>query len=718
MSATSSQPTYRYLSALEADAQPWSRFNLDGLVANEHGIELQSYPAVTGSTGAEVDVDLAGGIAVGPDGTLYISDPLGHQVLAVDPCDGTVTPLPCLSGPGWEPGQLRSPHGLIVGPRDALYIADSGNHRIVVVDLETTQLRDIWGTDDPWSEPSPSSQPGYFTNPVSLAVDSQHSIYVASPGLQDAVGVWTSGSLQKLDANGLPDLTFATTIAGQINAPAAVAVSTTSAGERLYVLDLQPIRLFVFDLTGTLDGDLTNRWQGIGSQLSSPNAVALFGDYLAVSDTRGINLFDASGTLISLIPITAAMAISLDGDLLALGNGTSEIRVIERSVAYREAGTFIAGPFDSDVGPVHWHEVIVEAGSLDDENHLQLYTAVTNSPVAPPPAPGNPWNAAPPDATQFLIQNSPGQYFWLAGELTGNGQSTPQIHQMHVSHSHQGYIQHLPAIYQEDEPSRAFLDQFLALFESLLANEEQLIDDLPLLFDALAAPDSPPDAAWLGWLSTWVDQPLDERWDGPTRRESVARAFKAHARRGTVDSLRQLIKLHTGATAHISEPARDISIWKLDSPQSVLGFSTRLATAEAEGAVLGSTAVLSESHLIEDGDDFGAPLFDDLAHCFTVQVYNAEFAGDATLDDVRAVIDREKPAHTSYQLCSIGAEMRIGMQSRISIDTIVGPTKPSFQLGVDHDLGIDTWLAGSFADTRVGGTIGRNTVIGERTQLT
>jgi hypothetical protein len=38
---------------------------------------------------------------------------------------------------------------------------------------------------------------------------------------------------------------------------------------------------------------------------------------------------------------------------------------------------------------------------------------------------------------------------------------------------------------------------------------------------------------------------------------------------------------------------------------------------------------------------------------------------------VRAVLDREKPAHTVYSLRAIGARMRVGVQSRLGIDTIV-----------------------------------------------
>jgi hypothetical protein len=87
--------------------------------------------------------------------------------------------------------------------------------------------------------------------------------------------------------------------------------------------------------------------------------------------------------------------------------------------------------------------------------------------------------------------------------------------------------------------------------------------------------------------------------------------------------------------------------------------------------VLDTTAVLDQSHLVAN-EDFGAALFDDVAHQFTVTVYRgAQFSADR-LDLVRQVIDREKPAHTQYQVCVVEPLMRVGVQARVGIDSIVG----------------------------------------------
>jgi hypothetical protein len=45
-----------------------------------------------------------------------------------------------------------------------------------------------------------------------------------------------------------------------------------------------------------------------------------------------------------------------------------------------------------------------------------------------------------------------------------------------------------------------------------------------------------------------------------------------------------------------------------------------------------------------------------------------------TLPRVKAIIEREKPAHTEYHLCVIEPRMRVGYQAQVGKDTVVsGP---------------------------------------------
>jgi hypothetical protein len=102
-----------------------------------------------------------------------------------------------------------------------------------------------------------------------------------------------------------------------------------------------------------------------------------------------------------------------------------------------------------------------------------------------------------------------------------------------------------------------------------------------------------------------------------------------------------------------------------------------LAPGPLQGAVLNTTATVDQSH-ITSGEPFGAELYEDVAHRFCVSIYCAELTSPDALARVRQVLDREKPAHTAYDLCLIEPAMRVGAQARVGIDAIVG------QAGTPH----------------------------------
>ena len=134
-----------------------------------------------------------------------------------------------------------------------------------------------------------------------------------------------------------------------------------------------------------------------------------------------------------------------------------------------------------------------------------------------------------------------------------------------------------------------------------------------------------------------------------------------------------------------------------------------LASAHPQGAVLGSTATLDQSHLISDSD-YGLPLFVEVADRFSVMVYRGQLGCAETLEKVREVIEEEKPAHTDYHLCIVEPSLRVGYQARVGIDAVVGggslPTglgdergtilsgDAPGEVGINNRVGIDTRVAG------------------------
>ena len=337
-------------------------------------------------------------------------------------------------------------------------------------------------------------------------------------------------------------------------------------------------------------------------------------------------------------------------------------------------GTFVVGPLVARGREVRWQRLRAEA-VVPPGCRLNLFTRTGPDPSAAvaPLAAGPPfgdWRPAPPGATDFLVPGDPAVALWVGGVMDGDGAHTPEVHQVRAEYDRAGWLDHLPGVYGRNDGG--FLAGALALFRAALEDDERLIDDLPRLFDPAGAP-----AGWLDWLAGWVAADLDDGWPVGERRDAVARAVARHARRGTAAGLRDAIERFAGVRARVTEPAAEARLWAVGA--GGLGFDTMLAPAEPDGAILGTTAVLGGSEL-RPAEEYGAPVFADVAHRFCVSVYATDLPTPEAADRVRAVVDREQPAHTTWGLAVIGPHLRVGVQARVGVDAIVAGPAPAVRL--------------------------------------
>ncbi|MCL4870810.1 MAG: hypothetical protein KJ063_17770 [Anaerolineae bacterium] len=725
----------------------WRNAALTGLVNTDGVLHLAPVPGLAETVGPPLASaeQLTGPAGIGVDrwGNLYLADPAGHRIIRVDACDGSNDPLPCLRGPGSAPGQLNGPRGLAIGSRDILYIADSGNHRIQVVDLATQQVRAIWGQADPYAPPKPGDEPGQFNEPWDAAVDQAGRVYVVDYG---------NRRVQKFTARGRVIADFWLTLQNQPvvpQEPGAVTTILVANEERLLLVDRADNRVLVYWLDGTYDKETTIRWAELPAQVGLLVDVLADADFLYVADAVSgrVLVFDQAGVFMGVAQggptSVAGLAFDCQGRLLIHPGSGGKVQQLQPASAYALCGTGLIGPLTVGSNLTRWHRLKVTLGELPEGGHIQFFTLVSNGDTPPtlpmtcgltngsaaantkltdsglaaanvPITPRNSWRPAPVDGLDLLLAHESGRNLWLAVLFQGNSQVSPTLEQMWLAYDHQTWGQYLPTIHQNDPVNMARFNPVLSLLESLLSDEQMLLEALPILFDPAAAPDDAVPDSWLNWLASWLAFHLDETWSEAKRRATLAEAFYQYGRRGTVESLRWFISQYAGAAAHISEPATQAALWTLGE-FSHLGFETMLAPAEAQGAVVGTTATLDRSHLIRD-EAYGAPLFSDVTHRFCVQVYAADLIGSNTsLDQVRQVLAREKPAHTIYHLCEIDARMRVGFQARLGIDTIIAGPPPDLAFNGTTQLGYDTFLPAPMDPDAA--ALGSGTRLGLGTQL-
>ena len=682
----------------------WADFHWDGLeLCPDGALQLISLPALGGQTPANVAALPApagpAGIAIDQDGSIFYSDPAGNRIYRIEGCYGTTAPVPCLGGGGYLATQFASPRGLLIhGHRRALYVADAGHHRIQIFDPATGQLLDIWNgatLSEPWS----------------IAADADANVYVADHGNHTVIKFTVSGDLdpsfwQNVQASGL------------ITQPAAVAVSSD-----VFVLDLGANQVFVFQTDGNPVLDANHTPVAIGwTGMLQPMGLAAAGDRVYVGDNglRAVLQFNRTnggfafaGEAGGYTGPVAALALDGEGGLqVHTGAAIAPIRLTLRTGFGARGTVWSKAITKSGLKPV-WYELEAAVQASSPEAHVQFFVRTSDDATPPPvapqsddPFPASAWRRIDLDVADVFIGGPAAQFLWVAAVLTGDRRSTPAISQIRVEFDHVSYLENLPEIYRENSPAGDFLLRFVALFESFFEEPEQEVRDMPALFDPHAVPPQ-----FLTWLASWLALDLPGDADESSRRADIAAAFERYARRGTVDGLRQALLASAGVHAVIEEPILNASWWRLPSPasscngrsnaptawrdgaNSLLGFTTGLAFSEPQGAVVGTTAVLDQAHLIATSD-FGEPLFDDLAYRFSVLVYPAEVSCPGKLDEVQTVVDSEKPAHTAYHLCVVEPRMRVGFQARLGIDTIVGGPPLPTRLGGAAPDGAEMVLGG------------------------
>ena len=108
------------------------------------------------------------GIAVGPDGSVYVTDTWNHRIEKFTETGKFIKAWGTF-GQGETPESFYGPRGLAVDAQGRVYVTDTGNKRIVVFDADGNFITQFG---------SAGFDPGQFDEPVGVAVDKNGTVYV------------------------------------------------------------------------------------------------------------------------------------------------------------------------------------------------------------------------------------------------------------------------------------------------------------------------------------------------------------------------------------------------------------------------------------------------------------------------------------------------------------------------------------------------------------
>ena len=166
------------------------------------------------------------GIAVAPDGNVYVADTATHRVIKYTPQGKVIFVL----GDGQamqQVGKFDTPLDVAVDGQGNLYVSDSGNNRIERFDANGN-VTGYWGTA--------GDRPGQFKRPSGLAIDEDGHVYVVDSGNHRVQIFQPSGKLISM---------FGDRGAGpaEFESPESIAIGP---GNTLYIVDWGNNRLQAF----------------------------------------------------------------------------------------------------------------------------------------------------------------------------------------------------------------------------------------------------------------------------------------------------------------------------------------------------------------------------------------------------------------------------------------------------------------------------------------
>jgi phage tail-like protein len=588
-----------------------------------------------------------------------------------------------------------------------LWINDIVNQRVLAFSRENYQIKYIINK---------LNGNGELIEPVDIGLDEYGHLYILS-------GKPNNYQIVKYDIDGNFINRF------ELNLGEAVGLAHGNKNE-LYIIDRKNKQLLKYTeedskLVLNLTVDLSNILEDFQR---SGIVIDRKGNIFISDGSKGlIYQLDPDGSYIGIVPgftgIVQGLAIDSKGDLYISSNkGICQLSA--QNTFTKEAGTYYSKTLDSGILGCRWHRIALEAdippktileifySSSDDselkdkiDNEIKAEKISIQEKARFIDEQLN-WSEPEKNPKDMLFRGKKGQYLWLKLKLSTFDETIkPTITQMRIYYPRISYLRYLPAIYQEDETSKEFLERFLSIFETANHDLETEIRRIYEYFDPCTVPQN-----FLNWLASWLNVALEEDWPEEKKRQFIREASTLYKFKGTQSSIRKLIEIYTGKEPLILEHSK-IGKPVILGRTFILGVNSLLVQTPIRGFRLGDDSILGRVAL--RGTDIMESLEDPFlpfAHRFTIILDLSTEEVTRYEKGLRGIIDEEKPAHTEYNVRFLSNIESVG--TYLGLNTRLDYYKP-IQIGVASTIGSGMVIM----EGEHGGRVERHGRVGYDTEL-
>ncbi|HEY0169794.1 MAG TPA: NHL repeat-containing protein [Pyrinomonadaceae bacterium] len=285
--------------------------------------------------GAAAAFSTPSGLAMDAAGNLYVADTGNNRVRRVTP-EGVVATVAGDGAAGFRDGagaqaQFDAPVGVAVGREGEVYVADTYNDRVRVITKDGS-VRTLAGTGTPGHADGGALDAALFDTPCGLAVAEAGEVFVADTGNNRLRKITKDGQVSTLNLYAPPDPAPAAN-AGAANAHVIDVTTTGDAGASITPAP-PPASAAPFELSRPVGLALTRDGFLYVTELDRGRVVQVAPDGAArVIAGRGPGFADGDGRTSARFNQPAGIALAEDGSLVVADAANYLVRHVTRAQA-------------------------------------------------------------------------------------------------------------------------------------------------------------------------------------------------------------------------------------------------------------------------------------------------------------------------------------------------------------------------------------------------